>query len=617
MADILVADDTRAMRNALSILLEEEGHSVRLAADGAEALAEYRRKRPDMLLLDVMMPKKNGYQVLRQIRDGDPELPVIFLSAKGSSADVALGLDLGSDDYLPKPFDKTVLVSRINAIFRRVKVQSAQTQEQKECNGFSIASCRVDCGRLTLVAPDGGEEALSLREIGILRMLVENADKVVSKDRLVNELWGVSYSGTSRTLDQHVFRLRKKLGADGGCIETVRNAGYRYLTRLAAVCLCLVFAAANACASDVNVGPFFERDQESGFTAVRPFWSETPATTDCVWPLGTWHSNEGQFWYRFLFLAYGHEKSFNFFPLWFSETDRTIGDFHWALFPVCGSHPHMLFMDDIHFAMWPAYMDYSVKGVRSRAVLWPIFSWKEEPREAVGVWPLFGWSRLRESTHRYALWPVLTWADHREDRDTSGKGKCGMLWPLFGAVERERERQVLILPPLFSWAETPETRRLRCPWPLVDIELGPKRDRWSVWPIVERSVQKRYSDGAAEDVIWRFGWQLAEKTNSRFSFFPFLTVENDFLRVWPFWSRRVSDGRETVKVLDLIPVRNADGFARNWEPFWSLYSSEDLSAGRVRRKFLFNFFWWTSAGDVAGSVLPDGKGSERMRKPPR
>jgi hypothetical protein len=169
-----------------------------------------------------------------------------------------------------------------------------------------------------------------------------------------------------------------------------------------------------------------------------------------------------------------------------------------------------------------------------------------------------------------------------------------MLWPIFGAVERERERQVLILPPFFSWAKTPETWRLRCPWPLVDIELGPKRDRWSVWPLVEHSVQKSYGSGNVDDVIWRFGWQLVEKTNSRFNIFPFFTKENDFVRVWPFWSSRVNDGRQTVKVLDLIPVRNADGFARNWEPFWSVYSSEDLPDGRIRRKFLFNIFWWTS-----------------------
>lgn len=367
------------------------------------------------------------------------------------------------------------------------------------------------------------------------------------------------------------------------------------MSMLKGVCLLSVLLWLNTGAAYINVGPFFEHDKDRNFTAVRPFWSSTPETEDFLWPLGTWHTNDDKFWYRFLFLMYGHENSFNLFPLWFSETDRKTDEFHWALFPIYGSHPHMLFMDDIHFALWPIYMDYSVKDVRSHALLWPIFSWKDEPREAVGIWPLFGWSRLRESTHRYALWPILTWAEHYEDRDTSGAGKSGMIWPIFGFVERERERQILALPPFFSWARTPETWRLRCPWPLVDIELGPKRDRWSVWPMVERSVQKRYADGSADDVIWRFGWQLVEKTNSRLNIFPFFTREKDFVRVWPFWSRRTaSDGRESIKVLDLIPIRNADGFARNWEPFWTLYSSEDMPDGRVRRKFIFNIFWWTS-----------------------
>jgi DNA-binding response OmpR family regulator len=231
MADILVADDTRAIRSALSILLEEEGHAVRLAANGLEALAEYRKKRPDLLLLDVMMPKKNGYQVLRQIREEDPALPVMILSAKGSPADVAWGLDLGSDDYLPKPFSNEVLISRINAIFRRMNVLSSPDPAAKPERGFAVASYWVDTGRLTLVDPNGGEEALSLREINMLRILTGHANEVVSRDRLINEVWGVGYSGTSRTLDQHVFRLRKKLGADGWCLETMRSAGYRYVTK--------------------------------------------------------------------------------------------------------------------------------------------------------------------------------------------------------------------------------------------------------------------------------------------------------------------------------------------------------------------------------------------------
>ncbi len=371
-------------------------------------------------------------------------------------------------------------------------------------------------------------------------------------------------------------------------------------------CLCILTALLPAAAFPAyfNVGPFAEHDSAGDFTAVRPFWSTTTHTEDFLWPLGTWHTGDSGFWYRFLFLIYGHEGSFNLFPFWFSETGRDSGKYDWALFPLYGSHPHMLFMEDIHFALWPLYMDYSVKNVRSRAVLWPFFTWKDEPREAFGAWPLFGWSRLRESTHRYVLWPFLTWADYNSDRDTSGAGKSGMMWPIFGAVSRERERQILVLPPFFSWAETPQTKRLRCPWPLVDVECGPKRDRWSVWPLVERSVQKRHSDGGVDDVIWRFGWQLVEKTRSRLNVFPFLTIEKNFVRVWPFWSRHVKDGRETVKVFDLIPVRNADGFARNWEPVWSLYSSEDLSDGRTRRKFLFNIFWWTS--EKTDAAPPDG-----------
>lgn len=230
MADILVADDTRSIRTALTILLEEEGHEVRLAFDGDAALAEYRKKRPDLLLLDIMMPKRNGYQVLKQIRREDPALPVIFLSAKGSSTDIALGLDLGSDDYLPKPFDSEVLVSRINAIFRRMDAIRQSGSVRKADAGFRFASFRVDEGRHMLVGADGSEEALSVREIGILRMLASSPDEVVSRDRLLNEIWGYEYTGTTRTLDQHIAQLRKKLGADEWRITSIRGVGYRYST---------------------------------------------------------------------------------------------------------------------------------------------------------------------------------------------------------------------------------------------------------------------------------------------------------------------------------------------------------------------------------------------------
>ena len=173
MSDILVADDTRAIRNALSILLEEEGHTVRLASDGAEALAEYRKKRPDLLLLDVMMPKKSGYQVLRQIREADPTLPVMILSAKGSPADVALGLDLGSDDYLPKPFYMAELSARIKSVMRR---------------GVGAVNRTMSVGNIVLdlqsrqVAIGGNPVALLKKEFDILLYFMQRPNR--SEERL-------------------------------------------------------------------------------------------------------------------------------------------------------------------------------------------------------------------------------------------------------------------------------------------------------------------------------------------------------------------------------------------------------------------------------------------------
>lgn len=232
MTDILVADDTKSIRKTIRILLEEEGWNVRLAQNGDEVLAAYSEKRPDVLLLDIMMPKKNGYQVLGHIRKEDPSLPIIFLSARGSSADISLGLDLGADDYLPKPFDGAVLVSRIKAILRRVEnarqpqAPHADPAPQENAN-FHIGSHLVDVRRYALVGPNGESEGLSAREIRILRMLASHPGEVVTRDMLISKLWGYATGVTTRTVDQHILVLRKKLGADASCIETVHGSGYR------------------------------------------------------------------------------------------------------------------------------------------------------------------------------------------------------------------------------------------------------------------------------------------------------------------------------------------------------------------------------------------------------
>ncbi len=235
MADILVADDTKSIRSTLKILLEEEGWSVRLAQNGDEVLAEYSARRPDLLLLDIMMPRKNGYQVLGRIRETDPSLPIMFLSARGSSADISLGLDLGADDYLPKPFDDAVLVSRIRAIFRRLngapppqrrEGESGAARQDEEGN-FRMGGHVVDVRRYALVGPDGASEGLSAREIKILRMLASRPGEVVTRDSLISTLWGYATGVTTRTVDQHILVLRKKLGSDASLIETVHGSGYR------------------------------------------------------------------------------------------------------------------------------------------------------------------------------------------------------------------------------------------------------------------------------------------------------------------------------------------------------------------------------------------------------
>lgn len=237
MADILVADDTKSIRETLKILLSEAGHSVRLAGSGDEVLSEYSAKRPDMLLLDIMMPKRNGYQVLQRIRRDDPSLPVMFLSARGSAADISLGLDLGADDYLPKPFDDEVLVSRINAIFRRMRNSDApppppSTAKSADRTDFGIGAYRVDAKRYLLVGSRGRREALSAREIGILRIFAAHPGEVVTRDMLMDELWGYGTGVTTRTVDQHILVLRKKLGKDAALIETVHGAGYRYVPQV-------------------------------------------------------------------------------------------------------------------------------------------------------------------------------------------------------------------------------------------------------------------------------------------------------------------------------------------------------------------------------------------------
>lgn len=395
------------------------------------------------------------------------------------------------------------------------------------------------------------------------------------------------------------------------------------LQRVCKFALALACAAAGGCAANRpagthwSVGPFVEVAPGEGLYAVRPFWSRDTRTTakdetvhDVLWPLATWHSTPGRDWWRFILAtgddareAQSADSSIALYPFAWWKRDGTEDSF--GLFPIAGHHPHILLMDDFSFGLWPLYHSYTVAGVRSRAVLWPFATWREAPREGFGLWPLYGYSTHRESFHRYALWPLATWAKYERDRDSAGAGYSWMAWPLAGHVSREREKQYLLLPPFISWTRTPQTWRLRAPWPFVEIERGRPRNRVSAWPFYEYVEAFGYGRAAAEEHTHRFGWKLVEYSRieserakeTRFNFFPFVTWEersngDAFYRVWPFWSREKRHG-EVVRerVLDLNPIRHAPGVERNWASFWTLWRREK-NASSTCHHFFFDFFWW-------------------------
>ena len=236
MADVLVAEDYKSTRSALRMLLKSAGHAIRFAADGEEALRLYQEKRPDLLLLDVMMPKKSGYQVLSEIRKTDRSLPVILLTAKSEKSDIVLGLGLGSDDYVTKPFDDDVLLARIAAALRRANAaEQSVRKEAKTVSAtglpdeiFPFGEHLVDVRRLKLIDAQKQETDLQVREVKMLQLFAAHPDEVIDREEFISALWGENYCGTTRSIDLAILRLRAKLGNDGAKIVTSYGAGYRY-----------------------------------------------------------------------------------------------------------------------------------------------------------------------------------------------------------------------------------------------------------------------------------------------------------------------------------------------------------------------------------------------------
>ena len=225
MRDILVAEDNALLAKGICTALKSERYRVRHVADGAAALAAIAERRPDVLVLDIMMPKMDGITVCRTIRRTDAHLPILMLTARGLDSQKVEGLSAGADDYLTKPFSIAELLARIAALLRRALLAAPQSA----ADTFAFGAATVDASTLTVTASDGTSQRLLPRELRLLKLFAENPGKVFSRDELLDRFWGVSYYGTTRTLDQRLMLLRKKLGSDAARIESVHGVGYKYV----------------------------------------------------------------------------------------------------------------------------------------------------------------------------------------------------------------------------------------------------------------------------------------------------------------------------------------------------------------------------------------------------
>jgi len=232
MSRLLVAEDDANIRNGLMAALESEGHDVVAASDGAQALKLFPQGRFELVILDVMMPKLSGYDVCRELRRLDARVPILFLTSKAEELDKVVGLKLGADDYVTKPFGVHELLARVEALVRRSKLSASPDKSGSSLPAtLGFGAVRIDRKRFLVVRPGGAEEALTARELKLAEVFAEHPDEVLTRDALLNAVWGVGYLGTTRTLDQHVAQLRKKVELDPEsptAIHTVHGVGYRY-----------------------------------------------------------------------------------------------------------------------------------------------------------------------------------------------------------------------------------------------------------------------------------------------------------------------------------------------------------------------------------------------------
>lgn len=227
---ILVVEDDIAILTGVVDLLESEGYTVYKATDGNTGFTAYEKEHPDLVLLDVMMPGKSGYDVCRQIRATDVRTPVLMLTAKGQEIDKVIGLERGADDYIVKPFGIHELLARIRAALRRVSAIDNSTGVKPQ---IVFGTVRID--PLRMKGTNGGcEFELTARELHLLDLFCKHDGEVLDRDTILEKIWGVRYEGTTRTLDQHIAKLRQKIESDPANpihIKTVHGMGYRFCSQ--------------------------------------------------------------------------------------------------------------------------------------------------------------------------------------------------------------------------------------------------------------------------------------------------------------------------------------------------------------------------------------------------
>ncbi len=218
---ILVVDDESRMRKLIKDFFKQKNYNIIEAEDGEVALKVYNenKEKIGLILLDVMMPKLDGWSVLRQIRQDNKTVPVVMLTARSEEQDELFGFELGVDEYITKPFSPKILVARVEAILKRT---IKEEKELKDYDGIVID----DEGRT--VSVDGKIVEFSYREYELLKYLLENENIALSRDKILNTVWNYDYYGDSRTIDSHIKKIRHKLGKKGKHIQTIRGIGYKF-----------------------------------------------------------------------------------------------------------------------------------------------------------------------------------------------------------------------------------------------------------------------------------------------------------------------------------------------------------------------------------------------------